>query len=194
MATKTSKCTECGSTEDIIRGLCQDCEEHFVWCDCCKEWRPTGDECRHVFWTDCGYAGAGTHETDWDSFKEPFHAFLNVLSRAKPEYVDNDYPDVLTGLESELRKNAFFTFLSGPMIGGPPDLGFRRLRPDLPRHDGRVISLEFAEFRAAAFSGSDQEDEDVCLGFSWLQSLGADDTKAANRLTVQWIREWREAK
>jgi hypothetical protein len=182
------KCEECGSTKNVINGLCESCEEDHVWCNVCERWFSTeGETCRHVFWTDCGWYGAGQYEGDWDNSKEPFWAFLDVMAKVVDPCVD-DYPDLVTGIESEIRKDAFWTRLEGFMLS-TPDLLFYRLRPDLPRHDGKITCLSFARIRPSQI---ERDDSAVADGFAWLQSLCADETKAANRRTLIWIREWRK--
>jgi hypothetical protein len=55
-----------------------------------------------------------------------------------------------------------------------------------------VSALYFALWRPSDLDKLD--DSEVGLGFSWLQSLCAEETKKANRQTVQWIREWRKGR
>jgi hypothetical protein len=182
--TPKPKCRDCGGTDEVIDGLCAECEEHCVHCDVCEEWHSTeGDVCRHVFWTDCGWAGAGTYEGGWDAFRGPFWAFLDAMAEVESPDLD-DYPDLVTGIEVELARDAFFTRLEGPMLG-TPDLLFYRSRPDL--HES-VGSLSFARIGPYQVP---RDDGEVADGFAWLQSLCADDTKEANRRTLGWIGEWR---
>lgn len=193
------KCQECGSTKDVIDGMCEACEEYHVWCDVCKVWHSTeGDTCRHVFWTEWGWAGAGSRESDWDDWKWPFFAFLDLMASIEDPEIDG-YPDLVTGIEAEITKHAFWTRLEGPMLG-TPDLRFYRLRPDLHPSVG---SLGFARITASEIYGEDEDDSDwdddddgdpddsVSDGFAWLQSLCADETPEANERTLGWIGEWR---
>jgi hypothetical protein len=197
MATKTrrKRCTECDNffpPDDLDRGCCESCLEYREWCEVCKCYQSTeGGECRHIHWTDCGWVGAGTYEGGWDDCKEWFWALLDVLAGVDPvkAWLDG-YPDIVTAIEAEIRKDAFFTRLEGFMMS-TPTLYLYRLRPDLPHRneDGSPYSLFFARIDADQI---ERDDGDVADGFGWLQSLWATDTPEANRRTVRWIKEWRK--
>lgn len=176
----------------VESGLCDECIEYATYCDACKTWySQESDKCRHLFWSSYGWAGAGSCEVDWGKFKLPFFALLDVLAVSTPWMPNDEYADVITGMQKEICRHRFWTKTVGPMLG-TPDLMFYRLRPDLPKDKGQVQALYFALYRPSDLSKLD--DEDVGEGFSWLQSLCADDTVEANRQTVKWIEEWRRAR
>jgi hypothetical protein len=193
MAKKKAVCQECGGTEDVQLGICEDCSPDFTWCNCCKEWqRQDGDTCRHIFWTEDGWAGAGSDgDVEPDEFKEPFFTFLDILGDLEPkDTCCYRYLDMITWLQAEISKHAFWTFTIGPMIGGLPELNFRRADPELSK-DGKIIGYTYASVSGYVLERHPRY-KDAGDGFAWLQSLCATDTKKANRLTVKWIKEWRK--
>lgn len=185
------KCRDCGGSNEVIRGVCEYCDHNYVYCEVCKQdHRRDGELCRHLFWTDCGYAGAGTYETDWKDIKADFFKALDALARIKKPDID-DHPDLITGLRIEIGRHRFWDREEGFMLS-TPDLIFYHERPDLAKHrDGKIISLYWARLKASDFSDADLDDEDVRNGMQWLASLCARETKAANRQTVEWIKEWK---
>jgi hypothetical protein len=200
-AKKAARCDVCDAAENVDDGLCEDCEENAVHCSVCERWYSRdGDECRHLHWTDCGYLGSGACDLDDEYVKQDFFALLDLLHRIEIRRSDSldDYPDLITGVEVEVRENAFFTRYEGYLLS-VPDLVFYRERPDLPRDNGEVQALPFARIYGgrvydASLRNTPREDGRVEDGWGWLTSLGAGDTKEANRKTVQWIREWREVR
>lgn len=180
-----AKCTECGSTDEVIDGLCDSCESERVYCNICKVWHSReGEECRHLFWTEDGYGGSGATETEPSEWKESFFRLLDRIAAVKDwDWQGRGDKTLVDALEVEIGRNAFWTFFHGFMFSRP-DIDFVCLRPDLPCGD-----LAFATLRAETtepWEGTGVDD-----GFNWLQSLQADSTPEANALTVEWIREWR---
>ena len=185
------RCFGCESVIGVYSdGLCGTCYDSglYEWCNVCNEYQYTqGDECRHISWTECGYIGAGVHKGDWDQSRGDFHAMLDLFAAVEKPCLD-DYPDLVTAIECEVAKNAFWTRLEGFMLS-TPTLYLYRLRPDLP-HLEPGVGLFFARVEASQL-GERDSDHDVATGFGWLQSLEDGKTLAANRRTVEWIRLWR---
>lgn len=207
MKTKRKKtpvpcCRDCGSTEDVESGLCATCEtENYVWCEVCQGFQNRdGELCRHVFWTDCGYNGAGGYEDDWNHCRESFFRLLDLLA-AVPKYSrDGDgwcwseketASDLITALERRLARDNFWTFTHGFLLS-TPDVDFVEGRTDL--HPSTKCLL-FANIRGTHFVRWREKSYELYQsagdGFAWLESLCAEETKQANARTLKWIMDWR---
>lgn len=143
-------------------------ESESVYCTVCADYFPDDEHCRHVYWTDCGWRGAGAFE---DGSKESFLA----LVRAMPEGFASD---LAAAIKSE---RGFSTFTVSSMIGG-----------------GGLISLygtgkrESEYGQAMAELGSGDRAEELSEGWGWLQSLYRHDTVAANATTLEWLESANE--
>lgn len=195
------KCQECGGMDEVIDGMCEECEQDHVYCDVCKEWHPRdSDKCRHLYWTDCGYSGAGSCDGEWDYCKESFFSLLDLLASIPRDGREGwgwarqtEETCLVSAMESRIAANNFWTFTHGFMLS-MPELDFRQMRPDL----GPDVGLAFAVVSSAwprRWIGHHNEIYHAASdGFGWLTTLEADKTPEANAETVKWIREWREAR
>jgi hypothetical protein len=109
---RRKRCGDCGElfpADEILDGVCEDCDGHYTYCSICDERQHEDDACRHVFSCEAScweWCGAGSHEGDWSYHKA---SFLAVLDK--------------TGLAVELREaieadTLSTTYLSG-YIGSP---------------------------------------------------------------------------
>lgn len=159
------------------------------YCRVCDEWadRSSGDGCRHVQWCDelgieCG-CGADDGYVD-DAHKASFMVLLSKLAPLPVEF----HPEqrLLERMAEEIEANNFWSRWHGPLIGAPPDLEFH-YEKDFGTHKS-VLSLCDIRYTTQLAWG-EQEIDEMQLGMSWLTSLD-DQSKAANKLTAKWIREF----
>lgn len=195
-------CKECGSHAEVIDGICEDCENAHVYCGVCKEWLSRDSECRHLFWCEWDYAGAGSDHSDTkDLCKEGLFALLDLLASVE-KYghlgwcwaQEEPAKDLVDAIEARIAHNNFWTFTHGWLLC-VPDVDFVEMRPlsGSPKNCG-----VFAHLRGSLTEAWREQDEAKHAlagdGFNWLQTLEAEKTVDANILTVEWIREWRKAK
>lgn len=191
--TRRRRCSECGELKPDVDGrqrLCADCEDGKSYCQICDEWkdRAWGGGCRHVGWSDehgCE-CGCGTSDIEPKDHRESFEALLaKFAGMTFYDYKRSATLPLLPELRRLIAKNNFWTYWHGPMIGGPPDLGLRtRVRKDYC-----PIWCDISSSEQEAWG--DEAIEAMQLGMAWLCSLDSK-TKAANKLTVQWIDEFLE--
>lgn len=186
------KCRECGElkTGVLSNGLCEGCEEHYVYCSVCNDWVLRDDECRHLQWLDSGgcRVGCGSQDVEPEDHRAGFLTLLDLLSGIK-SYYDGRALDI-KAIRSAIAKHQFFTFISGPLIGAGGSMDFESVKKgdNRPRTIGGMSSFDYEEARKKLLGGDPE------MGMLWLQSLQALETKAANRITVKWIDEWLKAR
>lgn len=174
----TRACNWCGNDGPVYSDsfLCEQCDGDVVRCNICDEDQHIDDLCRHVFRnSDYEWSGAGIglpHEGNEHAIKSSFFA---LLSRMPLRFAFD--------LRAAISASKFHTWLVAPMIGGGGILtlyGF----PDHARQRrwGKLI-IEIGESETA---------EQYSDGFNWLVSLYDDRSLDANRLTVEWIDQWRQ--
>ena len=195
--TETGVCRDCEGTDEVIDGICSDCSSIYVYCSICDEHHHEDSTCRHVFWTDFGWAGAGSNETAPENVKDDFFALLDRLDLVEREgkievrwYGDDSWCrglDVVSAIRTCVAENKFWTFAWGPMLGCPT-LDLKRQSA----HD-KDRGFAFASIHGERLLDHDDSDEpgSVMIGWRWLQTLCAEETPKANALTVEWIDVWR---
>lgn len=196
-ASRRKTCRDCGGRDEVIDGLCSDCDANYVYCSCCDERHEQDSTCRHVFWTDFGWCGAGSNETDPEDVKDDFFALLDRIDALDREkkfevrwYGDDSWCEglgVVEAIRAAVHENRFWTFAWGPMLGCPT-LDLNR-QSDRDKDRGVTFASIYGD-RLAEDDGSETS-EGIAVGWHWLASLCADETVAANILTVRWIDEWR---
>lgn len=171
-----SKCERCGKeTEDVIDGLCEDCEQEMVYCSVCDEHLDEDEACfrhRHVFYDDGLWLGTGGEDTEdrLPQIKASFLALLKKTGMAIP-------------LRDTIRRNemGFETIhFHGSMLGSPGLWCY--LRADDSKH-GR----DYGDALPARMTS--EEEESLAYGVQWLIGLDNDKTPAANEMTLAWIDE-----
>lgn len=103
------ECLSCG--EEPTQGdssLCEECESYYEYCGVCKDWVPTDDLCRHLFWSGHAetYLGSGTYEYDWKQCRKSLEVVLNHLGKTRARK-----------LCRALRRRRYFMQFQGPLIG-----------------------------------------------------------------------------
>lgn len=184
------KCGCCEKTKPGVAedsGLCVSCESEHVYCSVCDEWTSReSDGCRHVEWVDeIGYCGCGFTEIAAADHKDSFFLLLDRFAPLEETYTDRPKPLIPT-MKRLIRANNFWTCWYGPLIGAPPALNLK-YKKDFGTH-ASVLTL--CEIQATTQKSWGHEAiESMQLGMAWLCSLDAKSI-AANKLTVEWIREW----
>lgn len=198
----TPRCRDCDAPIDPTvddRGLCEECEGNYEWCEVCREYQGTdGSECRHIFYASWGeWVGAGSYSGGWNSCREEFWGLLDALAAVPPEKVDwlkaeDPGRDLVTAIEAEIAANTFW------LRSGAFCLHFYKLRPDLPNlRPGDGLPFASVDEDSLDDDSEDQDedgaidDSDIDIGLGWLSSLEDAKTPAANARTVQWIQLWR---
>jgi hypothetical protein len=193
-ATAPATCRDCDKPIDPAwevddRGLCEDCEGNYEWCEVCKEYQDTdGSGCRHIFWLPANFSGSGTCFSGWSYNREDFWGLLDDLAAIPPDEITwcvDDHPDLVTAIEAQIAVNAFWCGCRGwiQFFSAPPGtIG-----------DGREFASINEEPIEEAWLARCEADEDreVNVGLEWLLSLEDAKTPAANARTVQWIQLWR---
>lgn len=199
--TRRKRCSECGELRHDVLGrqrLCEKCEEGKDYCTVCDEWedRSCGDGCRHVQWSnECGCnCGCGSDHVEADAHRESFLVLLKHFAPLQVQHMNWDgdnftytYDPMLPQLLKLIDGNRFWTQWHGPLIGGPPDLA---LRYSVRGHDWCPTLRDISATEQLEW-GEEAIDQ-MQLGMSWLTSLDKR-TKAANRLTAKWMREFMRA-
>jgi hypothetical protein len=185
---RRKRCCHCGKLKsDVIRGYCATCEsEQTVWCEVCQERMSQDDECRHLVWTDFGYAGAGSNECDYDDCRASFlslltatvmaHRLLPVLVECRDGWNDR----------SPLRATYFGTTFGADSIDvylGNENVG--DIVTDAAEDDERNGIGMYS-------------DDGVRLGIGWLVSIcptkkTRDRLRPAIERTIGWVNEWLES-
>lgn len=191
MTTKTAskrrkRCSRCEELcHDVIAGLCSNCESEGDYCTICKEYQ-FEDGCRHVTHYDGMTHGCGSQEAEADDHKESFMLLLDRFAKHNERDFNGKQIDTIAEMKRHIGDNNFWTFWHGPMIGRAPDLALKH-----------TVGENYWSF--ADIGSREQESwgydtiEKMLVGMIWLTSLQAATTKAANKITVEWIEEW-EAK
>ena len=172
-----SKCERCGEEkEDIIDGLCEECEEYMVYCSICDEHLGEDDaryHHRHLFYDEEEHLwlGVGGEDTEdhLPQIKASFLALLKKTGMAIP-------------LRDTIRRNdmGFDTIhLWGTGFGYSRI--FCWLQAENEPH-GRDYGDRFLE-------EDEPMEEALAYGVQWLIGLDNDKTPAANALTLAWIEE-----
>jgi len=169
MATEqeTLICEICGGDEDVINGLCENCDhEQHVYCHICEE-VVEGGACRHVFWdeVDC-WVGPGLTGTCDTSVKHAKASVWRVL----------DWTGLAHDFLKRLESNTINLYCMGYLLGGPEDwyLNDLEIRAFGCLHSRRWVNEDAIE--------------EMQLGMGWLASLG-EDTPEANQQIAGWVRE-----
>lgn len=171
---KCSDCEELFPPDEIIDGLCEDCDGHYTYCELCEERQHEDSVCRHVFAceeTSWEWYGAGSGGTAWKHHKD---SFLIMLDR--------------TGLAELLRvtikTDKLDTHYHGSMLG-PSSYCCRLKSPDTE------YTYDYGHrFTDGLTSGLEEE---MTIGVGWLDSLQYGDSPLrakARALTLTWIDEW----
>lgn len=191
-------CQFCAGHNDVIGGICEKCADERVYCGICHSWHSRdGDLCRHVFWSDCGYAGSGSSETSPEDVRDSFFALFELFALAPRDgrdgwcWSEKEPPGSLVdAILLRLEGRGLWTFTHGFLLS-MPDLDLVEQRPDLPAGCG---PLAFAHIPGSVFKGwLEQQPEKYAAasdGFGWLQSLEAERTQEANAITAEWARQW----
>lgn len=169
MRTRRKRCDHCGELKDDVldNRLCAECEsDYFTYCEVCKEWISRDDGLhRHVFWTDCGFAGVGSNETDKKHFKEPVQKFLDRLT----------WP-VVAAMRSGISSGEFYLHFMSSILGGYAH-----------------ISAHGVPFEFYSFDRQFEQDDltaDESKGLQWLFTIYKFDSLEGNKMTLEWIDEW----
>ncbi len=182
------RCTACEELkDDVLRGLCEDCESEHVYCTVCEEFSHRHNEtCRHLSWTENGFTGAGAEDglDPAETHKDAVLLFFDLLDTLRDEYDDN----LARSTGREIRRHRFFTQMRGWMLA-TPDLYLCRMRFDLHKD---TKWLDFGKVTPKDMEGFDQGV--LSDAFDWLSTLDEHETVAANRLTAKWFDEWQKAR
>ena len=110
-----ARCRDCDAAIDPAvddRGLCEDCESSYEWCEVCREHQDTGGNCcRHIFWVPADYSGSGTCFSGWSYDRQDFWGLLDDLAAIPADEItwwDEEHPDLVTAIEIEIAANAFW--------------------------------------------------------------------------------------
>lgn len=190
-AKEARTCTGCGneveSVDELADGLCEDCDQHYTWCNVCEK-RLHEDEAqyrhRHVWWTPNGWVGPGGCDLDEHSLADSraaLHRLLDAVPMAEPlaRTIQND------GM-------CFDTIhLSGSLFGYDSVWCYLYGEPDSTLRDG-FKDIEFGDRITKAVKADDEEDEeDRSLSSAVMWLIGLDKrAKEANAQTLTWIAEW----
>ena len=135
-----------------------------AYCTVCDDWFPVDDSCRHIFWVDgVGDCGPGSDEFRGNpSVPEGFKRVVRFVGCAR------SFARALS------RERGARIFTHAPLIGSASyDVSI----------GGREFGDRFGDLYKVRWS-----DGIVQEGCGWLRALDAK-TKAANRLTLAWLRE-----
>ena len=173
-------CERCGGADEVVDGLCGDCDDR-VYCTVCEE-RFSRDmafcHC-HLHYDDGEWVGVGGEDMSdayLEDFKQSLFAVLEKTGLAKVIR-----HTITTGRWTGYETLHFYGPMLGPMsvwfwlydpeTGGGGDYGSRLTDGDL----------------------SKEQEEAMAYGVAWL--LGLDDrTPDAKRQTVEWIEQWLKPK
>jgi len=186
------KCDECGSATSAdlsdyggdLQRLCDDCNCSYEWCGICEtHYERQENTCRHMFWTEDGFMGAGS---DCDEYGEAdVLALLRFLGKANA-----------TRLRTAIAAHRYWMQFCGSTFG------YEQVNCEL--WNGEKMDLRAGEMFQGLFEVKPGLDE-ARMGLQWLMTLwsgtfsfdGArsDDselkcTPEADDLVVQWIDEF----
>lgn len=138
-------------------------ETESTYCNVCGDWFPADDTCRHIYWVDgVGDCGPGSDEYRDLSVPEGFKRVVRFVGCAR------SFARALS------QKGGARIFTHAPLIGAASyDVSI----------GGREFGDRFGDLYKVRWS-----DGVVQEGCGWLRALDAK-TKAANKLTLAWLRE-----
>jgi len=175
MTRTLDECWRCHKTDGVENGLCDDCADHYIYCDVCRDDQHEDDLCRHIYWSEHwgGFAGAGYCEFSHDHHREPMRALLDACGFKFASW-----------LYRALCLDRLCVAFWGPMLG---PLWVENRYVD---RDFRFRSLDILRDHNVDTDSWDNGGEEAEAIF-WLSSLWPDVEKPRWD-TVQWIREWME--
>ncbi len=190
---RRKRCTYCDElkpADEVQGGLCEECEDYHVYCNVCGKYIHEDSGHRHFGWVDgVGWCGCGAEGyCDKADYKESFFDFMDrlaVIPQERLVYRILDYGNATFDelMERFIAANNFWTFVHGFLMS-TPNIDFRH----------QVREEWYPPFLSIRASDVDaMQEEGLALGWAWISSLD-DETKAANKITVGWIREWRAAR
>jgi hypothetical protein len=179
MTARRKRCKACGELfppDEVINGLCEDCDSHYTFCAICDEQQHEDSACRHVFAatvTSWEWMGAGSYNgTDKpEDHKESFFAVLDRVGVAEL-------------LRHAIEADTLETKYYGPMIGGASYWCW--LRPP-----GAPYGSDFGNLFTDDLT--EELEESMTIGVGWLDSIQYDDSPIrakAREITIAWIDEW----
>lgn len=195
MATKKAKryrCRLCNNLDEC--DPCEECSDSHEYCQICDDWFGDYDECRHIRWVDgiC-FMGCGSTGVEQASHKEEFKTlldYLHGLGGVRVQVADVGplaTVEIVRGqvvylIAQMLRWDQLITVNEGGSVR------ISRWCED------RKLSLYVIEtIPRLPQECTDRRERDLAIGWAWLESLGADDTKKENAMTCEWISEWHKA-
>jgi len=190
-AKRRKRCADCNvlcDPDDLDFGRCERCDDYYYYCRVCNDKINEDDDHRHVSWVNGhGWCGCGGDWFEPEHHRDSVWGFLDALAAIPQERLIYGIIDYGTATFDELLErfigaDNFWTFTHGFMMS-TPTIDFRHL----VRKD---FSCPFLCIRPDDVDAMQRPE--LSLGWAWLSSLCADETKAANATTVGWIREWRQ--
>lgn len=162
---ETDVCQDCEGTNDVIDGLCEECDHDYVSCSICDERFHEDNKCWHLFWTSSGeWGGAGSYDVEPEAHREEFLELLAVL-----------HPKAVMALREAIRRHEYKWHLYGTIFG-------------YDEMDARLCGLYYGQHFTQAAHARTQGS--LLGGFGWLLSLEPGKTDAQDELTAKWITEW----
>jgi hypothetical protein len=90
---KRAICKDCGKRKLVYRdtGLCDDCEEYYVYCSVCDEQHHEDDLCRHLFWDrkEGWWAGPGADDPCYNNIDKYKASVLFALHQLQPSVLED---------------------------------------------------------------------------------------------------------
>lgn len=182
-----TKCDYCGEDvddDDIIDGLCEDCDS--VWCTVCKQsmHEDSTDRHRHLFYDDdngqwLGVGGPDMTDHHYELFKHSLFAVLDKTGLARHL--------ALTIERGEMGFDRFH--FQGTTMGYTSIWCSLRNADVIDPYDGKPDLLFCGERFTDGLT--DELEEEMAYGVNWLIGLeNNEETPEANQRTLGWINEY----
>lgn len=176
---KIAKCKDCGERKKVYRdtGLCERCEDYYVYCSICAEHHYEDQVCRHLFWDQMEgwWAGPGADDPCYNRIEEYKEAVEFALRQLQPE--------VLEDLRICLQNGTLQFCLCGTTFGvdtiefqGRDNAKKFIYRQNIVEDMHGKVYCEWSEQQAHWFES----------GFCWLMSIDKK-TPRERDLVLQWI-------
>lgn len=184
-----AECEHCHERKETFADskMCEDCESYYTYCIICNDWQDTSfnQACRHLMWSDYYGMDCGSGAAEgYDVGRAQLHALLDVMGLKFAEILVN-------GIATE----QFYFQFHGSLLGTD---GVNMNLCDRRSYSGFGATEKLEQAMKDANWDTDSNAQLAIEGVYWLVSLWAKKedkhfyTGEANKLTVQWIKEWAE--